>query len=190
MDLIIASNNLFKIQEIKSILGDRFDNIYSLNEKGIDIEIEETGNTFYENALIKAKAIYDMTKMPVIADDSGLSVNALDGKPGVYSARYAGYPCNDDRNNMKLLKELSKYNDRTAKFQSVVVLYEEGKIFSGEGVIEGEILFEERGNGGFGYDPLFYCYELEKTFAQAKPYEKNKVSHRARALKDLISKLW
>jgi len=189
MDLIIASNNKHKVSEIKEILKGKFKNIYSLDEKGIDIEIEENGETFYDNALIKAKAIYDITGMPVIADDSGLSVDSLGGDPGVYSARYAGYPCNDINNNEKLLGNLVD-KDRTAHFISEVVLYiSPGRIISGKGTVDGEILFEGRGTGGFGYDPLFYCPEIGKTFAEATSYEKNSVSHRARALNDLIKKL-
>ena len=190
MDLVIASNNNHKVSEIKSILKGKFDNIYSLSDKGINIEIDETGTTFYDNALIKAETIAKLVGMPVIADDSGLSVNALNGEPGVYSARYAGYPCDDKANNDKLIKELSIYSDRSAEFISEVVLYiDSNNIVSGKGTIKGEILFEGRGDGGFGYDPLFYCYELNMTFAEATLDDKNKVSHRARALADLISKL-
>ncbi|MGI6701429.1 MAG: RdgB/HAM1 family non-canonical purine NTP pyrophosphatase [Christensenellales bacterium] len=189
MDLIIASNNKHKVDEIKDLLKHKFDNIYSLSEKGIDIEIDETGSTFYENALIKAKAVYDITSTPVIADDSGLMVDALNGAPGVMSARYAGYPCNDFNNNRKLLNALEG-KPRGAKFVSEVVLYySPDNIVTGRGEVMGEILYEERGEGGFGYDPLFYCYELKKTFAQADFREKNSVSHRARAVMALIDKL-
>lgn len=190
MDLIIASNNKHKVKEIQTILKGKFNNIYSLQDKGIDIEIDETGDTFYANALIKAKAIYDLTGLPVIADDSGLCVKALNGAPGVISARFAGYPCNDKANNLKLLQELAPYKDRSAYFVSEVVLYiNNERIVSGKGVVDGLILFEEKGAGGFGYDPLFYCYELNKTFAEADQDDKNRVSHRARALADLVSKI-
>lgn len=190
MDLIIASNNAHKIKEIKTILSGVFTNIYSLKEKGIDIEIEESGDTFYDNALIKAKAIYDLTGVPALADDSGLEVSYLNGAPGVYSARYAGEPCNDHKNNEKLKEALKGISDRRARFVSEVVLYASPeRIISGKGAVNGVMLEEEKGDGGFGYDPLFYCLELGKTFAEASAQEKNSVSHRSRALNDLAGKL-
>ena len=190
MDLLIASNNKFKVREIKEILKDKFSNIYSLEEKGIDIEINEIGKTFYANALIKAETIAILTSMPVIADDSGLCVDALEGDPGIYSARYAGYPCDDKANNEKLLLELADYEDRNAEFVSEVVLYiNSRKILSGKGEVKGHILKEYRGSEGFGYDPLFFSLELGKTFGEATMSEKNTISHRARALADLVSKL-
>lgn len=190
MDLVIASNNIFKVNEIKAILQDKFDRIYSLFDKGIDIDIEEKGRTFYANALIKAKAVYDIVGIPVIADDSGLCVKALNNQPGIYSARFAGFPCNDEANNDKLLRELAAHNDRSAEFVSEVVLYlSPDDIRSGKGKVSGIILSEGKGRGGFGYDPLFYSLDLKKTFAEASPSEKNAVSHRARALMDLLSRL-
>ena len=143
----------------------------------------------------KAIEIYEIAKEPVIADDSGLCVDGLNGEPGVYSARYAGEPCNDENNNDKLLAVLKEKNllsekERNAHFISVVVLvYPDGSYKYGEGRVEGTILHERRGNGGFGYDPLFYSYELKKTFAEINLDEKNTVSHRARALEDLLKKL-
>jgi XTP/dITP diphosphohydrolase len=190
MDLIIASNNTHKVQEIKTILSGIFDNIYSLKDKGIDIEIEESGETFYDNALIKAKAIYELTGIPALADDSGLEVSYLNGAPGVYSARYAGEPCNDKNNNEKLKEALKGIADRRARFVSEVVLYASPeRIVSGKGAVQGVMLEQERGEGGFGYDPLFYCLELGKTFAETTAEEKNSVSHRSRALRDLAAKL-
>ena len=196
MIAVVASNNAHKIVEIKSYLKGHFDDIKSLKDMGINIEIEENGNSFLENSLIKARAISNLTHLPAIADDSGLCVDSLNGEPGIYSARYAGEPCNDENNNDKLLKVLSEkgLNDekqRTAHYTSVVVLvYPDGSYKYGEGKVEGTILHERKGNGGFGYDPLFYCYELKKTFAEITLEEKNTVSHRARALDDLLKKLW
>ena len=192
MDLIIASNNKNKVREIKQILGDSFDNYYSLKELGLDIDIEETGSTFLENSLIKAKTIADMTGKVCIADDSGLMVDVLGGDPGVYSARFAGEPCNDENNNQKLLGLLKDYTyeEKTAKFVSCIVLYYPGgKYLTATGEVKGHMLTEYHGNGGFGYDPLFYCDELNETFGEASQESKNKVSHRARALKGLKDQL-
>lgn len=195
MILVVASNNAHKVEEIKSYLKDYFEDIKSLKEMGISIDIEETGTTFLENSLIKARAITSLTGFASIADDSGLCVDKLNGEPGVYSARYAGEPCNDDNNNNKLLKVLKekgleKDEDRKAHFTSVVVLnYPDGTYKVGEGKVEGVILHERRGNGGFGYDPLFLSTELNKTFAEINLSEKNTVSHRARALENLLKQL-
>ena len=189
MELALATNNYHKVKEIKAILGDRFEKLYTLKDLNIDIEIEETGDTLSENSLIKASTISKLTGMVAIADDSGLMVDSLDGAPGVYSARYAGEEHDDKKNNELLIKNLDG-KDRSAHFCSVVTLYfPDGHYIQGEGKVEGEILFEEHGNNGFGYDPLFYSYELKKAFAEATPDEKNSVSHRGRALKDLLSKL-
>lgn len=191
MELVIASNNKNKIIEITQILGNFFDKLYSLKDLGIDVEIEETGSTFYDNALIKAKEISRLTKMAAIADDSGLEVDALNFAPGVYSARYAGIESNDCKNNDLLLKNMENITNRKARFVSSIVLYyPNGKIVSANGFTEGEILYERKGNNGFGYDPLFYSYDLKKSFGESEQDEKNQVSHRARALaqlKDIIS---
>lgn len=188
--LIIASNNAHKIEEIKAILKPYFDEILSLKEFGLDIEAEETGSTFYENALIKAKAVSKASNCAALADDSGLMVDALNGRPGVYSARFAGYPCNDLENNYKLLNLMKNIENRYCKFVSDVVLYyPDGKVIDGIGECGGELLRYFDGNSGFGYDPLFYCTELNKTFAAASKLEKNAVSHRYKALMDLVKKL-
>lgn len=193
---VLASNNAHKLAEIREILADRFEHIYSLKEMGISVEIEETGSTFAENALIKARRIRELLPdCAVVADDSGLCVPCLGGAPGVYSARYAGEPCDDNANNALLLRNLrerEKTNprDRRAYFVSNVALIDAGgKETVGEGRVEGEIIDEYRGDGGFGYDPIFLCSALNKTFAQASSVEKNSVSHRARALSDLKRKL-
>ncbi len=189
MDLIIASNNKNKIKEIKEIAGDRF-SLFSLADKGIDIDVEETGLTFAENALLKAKAVSDLTGMAALADDSGLEVYALNGAPGVFSARYGGVHGDDNANNQRLLSELQGVTDRRARFVSVIALYcPNGECVFAEGAVEGVILHEERGANGFGYDPIFYCLELAKGFGEASAEEKNAVSHRSRALKNLIAKL-
>lgn len=192
MELVIASNNQNKIREIKQIIGDKFTKIYSLKELGVEVNVEETGATFFENSLIKAKAITEITGKASLADDSGLVVDVLGGAPGVYSARFAGEPCNDENNNDKLLKLLEgvKYEDKTARFVSVVTLYyPNGEYVFSEGSVEGHVLSERRGDGGFGYDPLFYCDKLGKTFGEASQEEKNLVSHRANALSELRKKL-
>lgn len=189
-DIIIASNNKHKIAEIKQILANFFDNIYSLKEKGIDVEVEETGKTFYENALLKAKEICRLSGMAALADDSGIVVEHLNGEPGVYSARFAGYPCDDKKNNELLLKKLEGVSNRKAEFVSCIVIYNpDGKIITAEGKTKGEIIFEEKGKNGFGYDPLFFSYDLKKTFGEAISEEKNKISHRARALREIEKKL-
>ena len=189
-DLIIASNNKNKIREIREIFVDVFTNIYSLFDKNIDIEIEEIGITFEENAIIKAETISKLTGMYALADDSGLEVYALGGGPGVYSARYAGEPCSDYLNNQLLLKNMQNINDRRARFtSSVVICAPDGKIISSDGHVEGEIKHELIGSEGFGYDPLFYSFELSETFGTASNKMKNEVSHRARALHDLAKKI-
>ena len=190
MELVIASNNLHKVREIREILAGKFDHIYALADLDIHIDPEETAPDFLGNATIKATAISAYTDKAVIADDSGLMVDALNGAPGVYSARYAGEPCSDERNNEKLLTEMQGIVDRSARFvTTMVLLYPTGKSVIGVGEVRGEILQERRGNNGFGYDPLFYSYELGKTFGEATDEEKNSVSHRSRALKEILRQL-
>lgn len=190
--LIIASNNAHKIDEIKNILKDLNYEIVSLKEAGIDIDVEENGSTFEENSYIKAKAIHDLTNEAVLADDSGLMVYALNGAPGVYSARFAGEHGNDKKNNEKLLKELGGVPEekRGARFVSVIVmLTTDGNKFVGNGYVEGKIGYMEKGSNGFGYDPLFIVPDLDKTYAELTAGEKNSISHRKRALEDLKRKL-
>ena len=186
MKLVIASNNKHKIAEIKSILAGKFDEILSLAEAGIQIEPEEDGLTFEENALIKARAVWSLAGCACLADDSGLMVDALNGQPGVHSARYAGEPCDDRKNNEKLLQKLDGVTDRTAHFVSVVALVDGHRELVAEGRTSGRILHEGKGDGGFGYDPLFYADELKKTYAEASAEEKNGISHRAKALAALV----
>lgn len=190
--LIIASNNFHKIDEIRNILRDLNYEILSLKEAQIHIDVEENGSTFEENSYIKAKAIHDLTGESVLADDSGLEVYALDGAPGVYSARFAGEHGNDRKNNDKLLELLKDVPDekRGGRFVSVIVLLTaDGNKFVGRGYVEGKIGYKEIGSNGFGYDPLFIVPDLNKTYAQLTSSEKNSVSHRKRALEDLKRKL-
>ena len=189
--LIAATRNFGKLREIRALLGDRFD-ILSAAEAGYDEDVEETGETFADNALIKAKAILEATGCAAIADDSGLMVDALNGRPGVYSARFCGVHGDDEANNDKLLEELKNVPaPRTARFVSAVALCRPGREpLVREGACEGEVLFERRGNGGFGYDPLFASVDLNgRTFAEAADEDKQRISHRARAIALLLKAL-
>lgn len=189
MKLIVASNNQHKISEIKKILEKLDMNVVSLKDAGIDIEVEEDGETFEENAYKKAKEVFDIVKDGyVLADDTGLMVDALNGAPGVYSARFSGEGATYEKNNAKLLDLLKNVQDkdRGAKFVCVMVLIMgDSRIVKVRGEIEGRILREPRGKNGFGYDPLFYVEEFGKTFAEMSDEEKNSVSHRGRALEKL-----
>jgi XTP/dITP diphosphohydrolase len=188
-DLLIATTNRGKIKEIEELLRDDFPELklYSLSDLDIFVECAEDGNTFHENAAAKSLFYSSIAKnILTAADDSGLVVEALNGQPGIHSARYAGDDCNDEKNIEKLLCELKHVENRTAKFVSEVVLSKNGEtIMSFQGEVEGIILPGKRGSGGFGYDPVFYYPPLRKTFAQLTTREKNRVSHRARALKKL-----
>lgn len=187
--LIIATHNKGKFKEFEKMFSSLYE-VCALPYNGYDGDVEETGETYYENALLKAKAVYDNTGELCIADDSGLSVTALNGEPGLYSARYGGEDTPQSVKNQMILQRLSDKKDRSAKFVCCLVLYGKGGVVAvGNGEVNGEILFEERGGGGFGYDPLFYSTELKKSFGEASQEEKNSVSHRARAIKDLLSKL-
>lgn len=181
MDILVASANEGKIKEIKEIIhGAR---ILTLKDVGFTGDIEENGSTFKENAIIKAKTVFDLYGIATLADDSGLCVDALNGEPGVYSARYSGKGSVANMN--KLLENMKGVTDRRAKFVSSVVLYTKDKVYEGVGETFGEILTEKRGDKGFGYDPIFYSYDLKKSFGEATDEEKNSVSHRARALENL-----
>ncbi|AWZ47845.1 XTP/dITP diphosphatase [Hathewaya limosa] len=190
--LILATNNQNKVKEIKTILRDFKFEVRSLKEEGIDVDVEETGNTFMENAYIKAKAIHDMVKDAyVLADDSGLMVDYLNGEPGVYSARYAGEH-DDKKNKDKLLKKLEGVpkEQRIAKFVcAMTLILNDEEVIKVQGEVEGYILKEEHGNSGFGYDPLFYVERFKKSFAEVTSEEKNSISHRGIALKKLEREL-
>ncbi len=189
-ELLIASNNQHKAEEIRLFLSTHFDAIYTLADKDIVCEPKETGNCFYENALIKARAVAQFINMPILADDTGLCVDALGGQPGIFSARYAGSEHDNNANRKKLLRVLRGTTNRKAHFETVVVLlYPDGRILSGEGRVDGHIMTEEHGKNGFGYDSIFFCDELNKSFAEATVSDKMNVSHRGRALRDLLSKI-
>ena len=189
IELIAATNNANKLREFRQILGNDF-KVMSLKEVGISVDVEEDADTFYGNALKKAKVISELTGKASLADDSGLIVDALDGAPGVYSARYGGEDGNDVLNRQKLLKEMDGISDRKARFHSTIVLYfPSGEVIRAEGNVEGEILYEETGDNGFGYDNLFYSIDLGESFGTATEEAKNGVSHRGRALQQLVEKL-
>ena len=189
MKVLLASNNGHKIKEIKEILGDFFD-VVSLREAGVESDPEETGATFEENARIKAVSGMKASGMPCIADDSGLEVFALDGLPGVMSARYAGGHGDDSANNEKLLRELENASDRSARYVCVICMaFPNGHEIVARGECRGTILKEARGEGGFGYDPLFFFPQFGKTFAEITAEEKNEVSHRKAALRE-FEKIW
>lgn len=213
--LIIATHNKGKLKEFKEIFKDKFE-VLSLPYNGFDCEIEESGKTFYENALIKARTIFENTGELSLGDDSGLCVNALDGAPGLYSARFGGENLTQMEKNKLLIDSLAPFEDKSAKFVCTLVLYgkvtdksektdkissdysdyvgngknsELGVIAAGEGETRGKIIDKEKGDNGFGYDPIFYSDELEKTFGEATEDEKNEVSHRSRAIKSLLKDL-
>ena len=180
--IVAATGNAHKLREIRAIFADK--TVLSEKEAGFSGEIEETGETFLENALIKARAVCKATGLPTLADDSGLCVDALGGAPGVRSARYSGG--GDAENRALLLKNLAGVSDRRAHFSCAVALVcPDGRELTAEGRTEGSILTEERGEHGFGYDSLFFSSDLNKSFAEADETEKNAVSHRGRALKRL-----
>ncbi len=183
MKIVAATGNQGKVKEIKAILGELGIEVISQKELGLDIDVPENGSTFLENAFIKARTISRLANMPAIADDSGLCVDALGGKPGIYSARYAGEDATDRDRMDKLLGELKNEKDRSAHFTSAIAfVVSENEEYSAEGHVYGSILHEVDGEGGFGYDPIFYCDELKKSFGKASAEEKNKVSHRYNAL--------
>ena len=191
--LIVASNNDHKIMEIKQILSQFPFEVLSLKEASIDIDVEETGITFMENAYLKASEIFKIADgNMVLADDSGLSVESLNGAPGIFSARFAGEHGNSKANNEKLLSILEGESEeqRKAKFIcAMVLIVNEDEIVKVQGEAEGVITAEFRGEEGFGYDPLFFVKEYNKTFAQMSAEEKNAISHRGRALEKLKSQL-
>ena len=206
MKIVFATNNEHKLSEIRSILGDSFE-VLSLKDIGCDVDIPETGKTLEENALQKAQYVYDHYHIDCFADDTGLEVDALDGAPGVYSARYAsmaddsGQLSHDSEANMaRLLKELGNNNNRKARFRTVIALIQKKdvcpcgctsikEIHKFEGIVEGEIIRERRGGEGFGYDPIFQPDGYDQTFAELGMEIKNHISHRARATQKLADYL-
>ena len=193
MKVVLASQNKHKLEEISKITA-KFDmELVLQSDLGVQIDVEETGTTFEENSLLKAKAVMEATGLPALADDSGIAVDALNGEPGVYSARYGGDESLDDWGRLLLLlKNTEPVPDgqRQAKFVSVITMVTpEGRVIQARGEIHGELTREARGENGFGYDPIFYYPPLGKTTAELSPEEKNQVSHRAKALKVFYEKL-
>ena len=191
MEIVIASRNKKKIRELEALISKYIEGVklLSLDDVGLYEDVEEDGSSFEENALIKARYAARSGKISV-GDDSGLCVNALGGAPGIYSARYAGEHGNDEANNRKLLFELSDKGDKSAYFVSAVAcVLPDGREFVTEGRANGEITENASGNGGFGYDPIFYCPELGKTFADLSSDEKNAISHRGKAIENFSKKL-
>jgi XTP/dITP diphosphohydrolase len=190
LKVLFASKNKGKIREVKKILEDSGFEILSLADFENTPDIIEDQETFIDNSKKKAREIYDIFHIPVIADDSGLAVNQLNGAPGVYSARYAGENASDLDNNRKLISELKRFpSPHKARFISVAVYYDGNKYISATGELNGEIILEPRGNNGFGYDPLFIPDSYSNTLAELTLDEKNRISHRAKAFNKLKSKL-
>lgn len=191
MKIILASHNPHKVEEMKSVLRDLSVEIITLDDYPEVGDIEETGETLKENALIKARTVNRLTGLPAIGDDTGLEVDSLNGGPGVYSARYAGEDATYEDNVNKLLTEMSDIskNKRTARFRTVAAFVDGETELTSEGKIEGMITFEPKGRYGFGYDPLFFISEMNCTFAELSTEEKNKISHRGHALQNLHKQL-
>ena len=184
MKCVLATHNPGKLQEMRSILSSLGVDVISPGDLGIDIEVEETGSTFAENAMLKAEAICEAAKLPAIADDSGLCVDALNGGPGVYSARYGGEGLDDRGRTALLLENMRGQTTRAAHFTcAIACVFPNGDTLSAEGRCDGTIAFAPMGEGGFGYDPVFFVPELAKTFSQLMAEEKNEISHRGRALR-------
>lgn len=185
MVVIIATNNKNKVYEFKSLFDNNQIEFKTLHEMGYDKEIIEDGKTFEENAIIKARQVSTDLGCIAISDDSGLEVEALNGEPGIYSARYAGTH-NDDDNNKLLIKNLAGIENRNARYVcAICVYYPDGKYLVTKGTVEGKIIDTPKGKNGFGYDPYFYIEEFKKTFAEVELSVKNTISHRARAIRKM-----
>ena len=190
MKLVLASKNPKKLAEMNRILSRLGVEVCSEAEAGVDLEVEETGTTFEENSLLKARAVMEASGLPAIADDSGLCVDCLNGAPGVYSARYGGEELTDEGRYRMLLENMRGQMTRTAKFVSVITCcFPNGDVLTARGECQGTIAYAPMGEGGFGYDPVFFVPELKKTFAQLTAGEKNAISHRGRALEAFQAKL-
>lgn len=185
MELVFATNNKHKLEEIQNLLGNKI-KLLSLRDLSFFEEIPEDFDTLKENALQKAKFIYDRFKQNCFADDTGLEIDFLKGAPGVMSARYAGLNCSFEDNVSKVLKELDGAENRKARFRTVIALILDGKEHYFEGIVDGEILTKNHGIGGFGYDPVFRPLGYDKSFAEMDMNEKNEISHRARAAIKLV----
>ena len=190
MKLVLASKNQKKLVEMNDILSHLGIEVCSEEEAGVDLEVEETGATFEENSLLKAKAVMEASGLPAIADDSGLCVECLNGAPGVYSARYGGGGLSDEERYRILLENMRGQMTRAAKFVSVITCcFPNGDVLTARGECPGSIAYAPMGEGGFGYDPVFFVPELKKTFAQLTAEEKNAISHRGKALEAFKEKL-
>ena len=190
MKLVLASKNQKKLVEMNDILSHLGIEVCSEAEAGVDLEVEETGTTFEENSLLKAKAVMEASGLPAIADDSGLCVDCLNGAPGVYSARYGGEGLSDEERYRILLENMRGQMTRAAKFVSVITCcFPNGGVLTARGECPGSIAYAPMGEGGFGYDPVFFLPELKKTFAQLSAEEKNAISHRGKALEAFKEKL-
>ena len=190
MKLVLASKNKKKLAEMNAILSHLGIEVCSEAEAGVDVEVEETGTTFEENSLLKARAVMQASGLPAIADDSGLCVDALKGAPGVYSARYGGEGLDDVGRYKLLLENMKGQMPRTAKFVSVITCcFPNGDVITARGECPGTIAFAPMGEGGFGYDPVFFVPQMKKTFAQLTAEEKNAISHRGKALEVFKTKL-
>ena len=187
---VLATHNPGKLKEMGAILAQFGVEVVSPRDLGLTVDVEETGTTFAENAMLKAKAICAAAKLPAIADDSGLCVDALNGGPGVYSARYGGEGLDDKGRYMLLLNSLRGQSTRTAHFTcAIACAFPNGDPLTAEGRCDGTIAYAPMGEGGFGYDPVFFVPELKKTFGQLTAEEKSAISHRGRALESFIGKL-
>ena len=184
--ILFGTNNAHKLREIREILSDTYQ-VLSLKDVGIEQDVAETELTLQGNAELKARAFFELADMPCFADDSGLEVHALDGRPGVFSARYAGEACSSEDNVNKLLGELEGKTNRAAVFKCVIAYFDGESIRFFPGEISGKIIETIRGEGGFGYDPVFQPDGYEKTFAELPSEEKNSISHRKRAVEKLAA---
>ena len=190
MKLVLASKNAKKLKEMNEILSGLGIEVCLQADAGVDVDVDETGTTFEENSLLKAKAVMEASGLPAVADDSGLCVDALNGAPGVYSARYGGEGLDDAGRYKMLLANMPRGAARTAKFVSVITCcFPNGDVLTARGECPGTIAFVPMGEGGFGYDPVFFQPKLKKTFAQLSAEEKNAVSHRGKALAAFAEKL-
>ncbi|MBQ2959659.1 MAG: RdgB/HAM1 family non-canonical purine NTP pyrophosphatase [Oscillospiraceae bacterium] len=190
MRLILASNNAHKIREFRELVEGMDVELLSQREAGLELDVEETGTTFEANAYIKAKAVTDALGCAAVSDDSGLEVDCLDGRPGVYSARYGGgHDVSDEDKNAFLLNEMGDTDKRSARYVcAICCTMPDGHVIQCRGECEGEMLFAPRGNGGFGYDPIFRPEGHDRAMAELTPDEKNAISHRGKAMREFLKK--
>ena len=193
MKIVLATSNAHKVEEVRDIMSDFDCEIISTKDAGCSMEgVIENGKTFMDNAIIKAKFVCEKTGLPAMADDSGLEVDFLNGEPGVYSARYMGEDTSYDLKNKNIIERVkdAKGSERSARFVcAIAVVFPSGEILTSFGTIEGEVAYEQKGKNGFGYDPIMYVKELGKTTAELSSEEKNAISHRGKALKQMKEKL-